>query len=109
VKTEGLKFDSGKIDFSLLPLEVLEPLIKVFEHGESKYGFENWRKDFGTAYRRRFIAAMLRHTKDAQRFPLAINEKDGGVYHLAQVAWNALILLHHEIEKSNVVQNDYSI
>lgn len=91
----GLKFDIGKKDWSLLPLEFVEDLVPVFSHG-LKYGYENWRKDFGPEYQRRFIAAMKRHLDEVERHgPLAINTDDGDVYHLAQIAWNALALLYH--------------
>lgn len=93
--SEGKKFDTGKLDWSLIDMALLEPLIPVFALGEERYGFLNWQKDFGPKYQRRFESAMKRHLKECQYNPLAINEKDGGVYHLAQVAWNALILLHH--------------
>ncbi len=89
---EGVKHDAEKLDWSLLPLEVLEPLVDVFRLGAEKYGFENWRKEFENGDRR-FHAARMRHIKEAQGDPLAINEEDGGVYHEAQVAWNSLMRL----------------
>lgn len=91
----GLKFDSGKADWSLLPLEFVEDLVPVFHHG-LKYGYENWRKDFGPDYERRFLAALKRHLNEVEKHgPLNINMADGQVYHLAQIAWNALTLLYH--------------
>lgn len=95
---EGKKNDSGKLDWSLLPLDFVEPLVPIFAHGEKEYGFENWRKPFDNR-RRRFNAALKRHLKECERNPLAINEQDGGVYHLAQIAWNALELLYQELQE----------
>lgn len=92
----GKKFDEGKIDWSLVPLKFVRPLVPVFRIGEQRYGFENWKKEFENP-RRRFLAAIKRHLEEAEENPLAINEKDGGVYHLAQVAWNCLMLLWHEL------------
>jgi len=94
--SEGLKFDDLKLDWSLLPLEFVEDMVPVFALGEERYTYENWRKDFGPNYQRRFIAALKRHLREVEKSgPLARNEKDGDVYHLAQIAWNALALLHH--------------
>lgn len=94
--SEGTKFDNNKLDWSLLPLEFVEDLVPVFALGEQRYTFNNWRKDFGPDYRRRFIAAMKRHLDEVERHgSLAINTQDGDIYHLAQCAWNCLALLYH--------------
>jgi hypothetical protein len=90
---QGKKYDAFKLDWSLLPLSFVKHLVPVFMPGEQRYGFENWKKDFDNEDRR-FIAAMKRHLEEVEEHgPLAINEKDGGVYHAAQIAWNALRLL----------------
>lgn len=98
----GTKHDKGKLDWSLMDDELLAPLIPVLARGENLYGFQNWRKDFGSNYRRRFLAAIRRHYREAYKRPLAMNEDDDHVYHLAQVAVNALFLLYHEVERTKV-------
>lgn len=98
--SEGIKFDDEKIDWSVLPLEILEPLVEVFVAGEKKYGYLNWKKDFENGDRR-FHAAAMRHTLDAQYDPLARDvdgEQPTNCYHLAQAAWNALMRLHKALE-----------
>lgn len=100
--SEGKKFDEGKLDWSLLDMDLIEPLIPILMLGEERYGFENWQKDFGPKWRRRFRAARLRHEQKCQADPLAINEKDGDVYHLAQVALNALFELWHARQKAEI-------
>lgn len=105
MSNEGLKHDKGKLDWSLLPLDFVEPLVPVFKIGEQRYGYENWRKGFDNP-RRRFNAALKRHLKECEQNPLAINEEDGGVYHLAQIAWNALQLLYHELRKKEAANAD---
>lgn len=97
---EGKKYDVGKMDWSLLDFDLIEPLIPVLTLGEARYGFENWKKDFGPNTKRRFRAARLRHEKAAHADSLAINEQDGNVYHLAQVAINALFELYHTKKKA---------
>lgn len=97
--TEGKKFDTDKLDLSLLDYDLIEPLIDVLSLGESRYDYENWKKDFGPNYQRRFRAAMRRHDRSSHNNPLAKNEADGNVYHLAQVAVNALFELYHARKK----------
>lgn len=97
---KGAKHDSGKLDWSVMPLAFVRPLVSVFKWGEKTYGYENWKKDFDNE-ERRFIAAIKRHLEEVEEHgPLAINEKDGGVYHAAQIAWNALRLLWGAIRRS---------
>lgn len=94
---EGKKHDTGKLPYYLCPLSFIAPLVPVFAHGKGEYGFENWKKNFDTeemTEEQRFISAIKRHTEAIEEHgPLAINEKDSGVYHAAQIAWNALRLL----------------
>lgn len=98
--TQGIKHDEGKPDWSLVPLSFIRPLIAVFAWGERTYGYENWKKDFDNE-QRRFIASIKRHLEEVEENgPLATNEKDGGVYHAAQIAWNALRLLWGALKNS---------
>lgn len=99
----GKKFDAGKLDWSLLPLSFVKPLVPIFALGEKRYGFENWKRDFENE-QRRFLASLKRHLEEVEEHgPLAINDDDDGVYHAAQIAWNALRLLlgalRHERKK----------
>ena len=106
----GLKNDKEKLDWSVLPLEILEPLVEVFMSGEKKYGYLNWKKDFKNGDRR-FFAANMRHLKEAQYDPLAVDVGETECLHLAQCAWNILIRLHKAIEnekKKNVLSNQES-
>lgn len=100
----GKKFDSDKLDWSVLDLAFVEPLIPVFKLGESRYGYMNWSKPFDNSSRR-FYAATMRHVKASQYDPLAINEEDGGVYHLAQISWNCLMRLRQALENQKSKQN----
>jgi len=98
--SEGTKHDASKLDWSLLDMDLIEPLIPVLILGEQRYTYENWKKDFGPNAQRRFRAAMLRHIQAAGNDPLSINEQDGGVYHYAQIAINALFALYHAKKKA---------
>lgn len=54
----GIKFDSGKPPFDLLPWEALAEVAKVLDYGRSKYAAHNWRK--GMAWGR-VLGAAFRH------------------------------------------------
>lgn len=95
----GLKFDQDKLDWSVIPLQVLEPLIEVFMAGEKKYGFLNCLKRFENGDRR-FFAAAMRHSVECQFAPLSKDEETD-CYHEAQAAWNHLMRLYHARKADN--------
>ena len=75
----GRKFDNGKPDYSLVPAEVLEEVVKVLTWGATKYDRDNWKK---VPYALpRYFAAAQRHIwaiqKGEQRDP------ESGFHHLA--------------------------
>ncbi|MCK9436783.1 MAG: DUF5664 domain-containing protein [Synergistaceae bacterium] len=92
-ENEGLKFDDGKQEWFAMPLEILEPLADVFNAGEKIYETFNCMLPFNDPSRR-FYNATMRHLRESQIDPLAI-DKDTGCYHLAQVAFNVLLRLHN--------------
>jgi len=53
------KFDGGKPDYSLLPLDLLETTVRALEFGAKTYGRDNYRLGFDNPYRP--LAAALRH------------------------------------------------
>lgn len=102
--SEGKKFDQGKLPWYLCPLSFVAPLVPIFAVGKDRYEYENWKKDFSTpdmTEDQRFLSAIKRHTQEVEEGgALAINEQDGGVYHAAQIAWNALRLLWGALRRS---------
>jgi hypothetical protein len=54
----GLKYDNGKIDYSLLPLEPIEGLGKVLTFGSQKYEANSWQQ---VKPKSRYYSAMMRH------------------------------------------------
>ena len=93
----GIKLDNGKKQWYAMPLEVLELLSDVFVAGEKKYETFNCLKPFVDGDRR-FYDATIRHLKECQLDPLAIDEETG-CYHGAQVAWNILMRTYHSDKK----------
>ncbi len=75
----GRKFDTEKPRWDLLPLDVLEPMIRVLGFGARKYGVENWKQL--SDGRRRYYAALMRHLKAWQAGERA--DPESGESHLA--------------------------
>lgn len=88
------KFDSDKTMFQLIPPKALEKVAQVFTHGAHKYGKFNFRNKGEWS---RYIGAIHRHMnafEDCIDFDASSKESHGvNLYHMAQVATNALILL----------------
>lgn len=57
--TQGVKFDSEKPRWDLLPINVTEEVVKVLTYGAKKYSPDNWKKvaDLDN----RYYAAAMRH------------------------------------------------
>jgi hypothetical protein len=55
----GLKFDSDKPDWSLLPLHLLRGIVRVLGYGAKKYARNNWQHVPDA--KNRYTAALLRH------------------------------------------------
>ena len=91
-KTESRKNDrlDDKLMWELLPLEDVEDIVRVYTAGAKKYGPDQWQNLPDGI--RRYKAALLRHLVEFDKG----NEIDEetGCRHLAQVAWNAIAMLH---------------
>jgi hypothetical protein len=85
----GRKDDGAKPRYSLLPLEALEQVVQVLEHGADKYGEGNWRHV--PDGRRRYLDAALRHVLAVVRGELTDN--DSGRDHLAHAVCSLLFAM----------------
>jgi hypothetical protein len=92
---EGMKFDAGKLDYTLVPWDGLEEIVKVLEFGAKKYARENWRYVEGAE--QRYLAAAIRHLVAYQiQQP---TDEETGISHLAHAGCCLLFLL--ALEKRN--------
>lgn len=94
-------FKDDKLRWDLLPLETIEEVVKVYHAGAKKYGANTWQNlDDGYS---RYKGAMMRH--------LVLHEKgeeideETGCFHLAQVAWNAIAMLHIYLKNTQYMEN----
>lgn len=86
----------GKLMWELLPLPLLEEVVKVYTAGAHKYGANQWQ-NLDDGYQR-YKAALLRHLVEHEKGnPI---DADTGCLHLAQVVWNALAMLYFSLKKN---------
>lgn len=56
---KGMKFDSNKHEWDLIPFEQLEKVVEVLMHGKEKYDKDNWQ--FVDNAKNRYMNAAMRH------------------------------------------------
>lgn len=88
----GLRYNKGKLRWSLLPWDALKVLVQVYEKGAEKYAPRNWERgmSYTSVYdclQRHLFAWWSGESRDAE----------SGLPHLAHVVWNALALLTYEV------------
>ena len=86
--TQGRKFDSGKLEYGLIPPHALEEMVKVLTAGAKKYDRENRRYvDDG---QRRYYDAAQRHLWAWKRGETT--DPESGIHHLAHAMTNLFFL-----------------
>lgn len=98
---DGQKFDQGKPDWSLLSLDLLEPVVRVLTEGAAEYGRENWKKVPNR--RNRYYAATMRHLKAWQKGDII--DSQFGLPHLAHAICDLLFLMWID-EDSKTTKNE---
>jgi len=86
-KGSGARYNTGKPDFSLIPLCTLEDEARVWAYGEKKYAAWNWAK--GMDWSVPFACAM-RHLSKWQAGEE--NDEESGLPHLAHAMCNLRML-----------------
>lgn len=84
-----------KVMMELLPWPELEKIAEVYTAGAKKYGPHNW-ENLPDGYER-YKGAMLRHLTEMEKGNDI--DPDTGCMHAAQVAWNAIAMLHFKMNK----------
>ena len=88
--------------WDLLPLPLIEEVVKVYTFGAEKYEENSWQ-NLPDGYRR-YKAALLRHLVASDKGE--VNDPESGLNHLAHVAWNAIAMLHFKMEELKVKGGD---
>ena len=91
----SVKYDEGKRDYTLLPINELEQVLDVLEFGAIKYKPNAW-KDVPNGLER-YKKAMLRHMVSYLKGEYTDNES--GLSHLSHLATNVLFMMYFENNK----------
>lgn len=93
----GVKYDSGKPQWSLLPFRALTKVVEVLTYGAKKYAPDNWKRVPDA--RRRYIDAGFRHfTAYATG---ETHDPETGKHHLAHAVCCLLYLIAFDLGEHN--------
>ena len=89
--SDFVKNDEGKLQWSLMPFEQLEEVVKVLMNGAKKYSRDNWKKcdDFD-----RYKDALMRHVTSYIKGEKL--DSEDGLSHLAHAICNCLFLMYND-------------
>lgn len=105
-KQEAVKFDDGKADWTLVPFESLEGMVKVLEFGAKKYSGWNWTDGGGFKWTR-VLASCLRHLFAWSRGQ--DNDPESGLSHIYHAQCNLLFLAHYIGNKEKFNKDDRNV
>ena len=103
-KVAATKHDGGKTDWSLLPWDAVEEIIKVLQFGAGKYSPWNWAENGGFKFNRLFNSSM-RHFV-AWFWRREDLDPETGISHMAHLGCNVLFLLHYVLNGKTFKNND---
>ena len=93
----GVKYDSGKLNWSLMPFGALQEVVKVLEFGSKKYAPNNWQ--YVDNADERYWNAAMRHLIAYKTE--ATNDSETGLSHLAHAICCMLFLQYLNNENDN--------
>jgi len=92
---KGIKFDSEKPRWDLLPLRPVREIVKVLTHGSVKYEDFNWVKV--KPFKERYFSALMRHL-DAWWTDGEQIDPESGLHHLGHAGCCLIFLLWNELK-----------
>ena len=92
-----MKYDDDKVDLSLLPIDALVSIAKVFQFGATKYGAFNWVDDGKNTEWRRTYSSLQRHLYAWAK--CEDTDQDSKLDHLSHAASQLMILITHQKHK----------
>lgn len=91
---DQLKFDQGKLRYSLVPPHALEAVAQVLTFGAEKYEANSWQN---IEDQDRYLDALMRHVEALRKGETHDTGEGGsGLQHMAHVAVNAMFLFEFQ-------------
>ena len=87
------RFDSGKVDWSQVPFQALEGMVRVLEFGAKKYAKGNWANGGGFDHSRVFNS-LMRHLVSYQSGEDL--DPESGLPHLDHIMCNAMFMAYYK-------------
>lgn len=97
------RFDDGKVDWSLVPFEALEGMVKVLEFGAKKYSRGNWKSGNGFSYLR-VLNSCFRHLFSYLRGEDL--DPESGLSHIHHAQCNLLFIAYYLTNKTKYNKDD---
>lgn len=92
---KAMRFNEGKVQWSLVHFKSLEPMVRVLEAGSRKYAPFNWQKPMD---RSKIMESLMRHV--AAIIDGETHDPETGELHIGAIQCNALFwAYHYEREK----------
>lgn len=96
MSSQEAKRDEGKLQISLVPMQIVRDIAEVRMYGNRKYGDpENWRQ----VEKQRYIDALLRHLLAYLEDPNGVDD-ESGIKHYKHVACNLAFICEMEREEA---------
>lgn len=95
----GLRYNAGKVQLELIPVEWIWGLGMVLTRGAAKYAVRNWERGMKWSYP---VGCALRHILKfvcGERY-----DQETGCHHLFMAAWNCCALATYDIR--SIGEND---
>jgi hypothetical protein len=92
VDGKGLRYNTGKPRWDLLPIDAVEQVVAVLTKGAEKYAERNWERGMKWSICQ---GSMMRHIVKSSKGERI--DPETGLSHMAHVACNALFLLAYEL------------
>lgn len=103
---QAVKFDDGKVEWSLVPFEALEGMAQVLEFGAKKYAAWNWTEGGGFKWTR-ILGSCLRHLFAFMRGE--DNDPESGLSHISHAQCNLLFLAYYIRNKDKFNKDDRNV
>lgn len=91
---DAIRYNEGKLEWSLLDYDSLTPLVQVMMHGCDKYERDDWKKGFP---KEKLIDSLLRHAHslaDGEEY-----DPENAIHHVGGIMFNAMAYYYQEILK----------
>lgn len=91
-KERALRYNEGKLKWSMVHFKSLSPMVRVLMYGEKKYARDNWKKGLN---RKEILDSMMRHLTaliDGEEF-----DPESQEHHIGHIMCNCLFYSYFNV------------